>query len=291
MSARLHIGSGKEHEVYEGECYGIEIGLHLAAKETTANIIELAVDNQAAIKALADPKPGPGRHLSDRVLKAHAHVRKRHPEARIVIRWIPGHEGVAGNEKADVEAKRAAKGPQENFGISKRSIPPMWIGKNACKRAFKEACEEERSRTLEAAPTEERLYELTRAKTRKTHHKIIKQLPRQNRAILTQLRTEHIPLNAYLKRFKKRESAKCGECGEEDETVDHYLLHCKAYRVQRRKMTKRIGSGNLTKRNILATNRGWEALFAYVNDTGRFKEYPKMARIKIGEGGKVRTDS
>jgi ribonuclease HI len=30
--------------------------------------------------------------------------------ARVVMRWVPGLEGVEGNEQVDEEAKRAAKG-------------------------------------------------------------------------------------------------------------------------------------------------------------------------------------
>jgi hypothetical protein len=34
---------------------------------------------------------------------------KKHPNTRITIRWAPGHIGIAGNERVDEEAKRAAQ--------------------------------------------------------------------------------------------------------------------------------------------------------------------------------------
>lgn len=285
--ARLFIGKSQAHEVYEGECYALEMGMNVIAKEQAAGTVTFAVDNQATIKALDDPKPGPGRHLSDRIHTAHKKLRERMPNAKIIVRWVPGHAGIPGNEKVDVEAKRAAKGAQENIGVSKRNVPPGWIGKHTCKRMFRERCEAETAIRRTDMKTRDRLYEITGTKSAKRHHKVMDQLPRQNRSILTQLRTEHVPLNAYLHRFKRSDSPLCDNCGRENETVAHYLLWCGAYDTQRRRMSKRIGWRCLTKTSILASEKGWMALFAYINETGRFADIPKLKLIKIGKKGEV----
>ncbi|KAF9443077.1 hypothetical protein P691DRAFT_619515, partial [Macrolepiota fuliginosa MF-IS2] len=85
----------------------LELGLMLAAREESTEEISITVDNQASIKALADPKPSPERYLSDRILKAHVKAKRNHPHTKITIRWISGHKGISGNEKADIEAKKA----------------------------------------------------------------------------------------------------------------------------------------------------------------------------------------
>lgn len=152
---------------------------------------------------------------------------------------------------------------------------------------FRERCEAETALRRTDMKARDRLYEISRTKSAKRHHKVIDQLPRQNRAILTQLRTEHIPLNAYLHRFKRNESPLCDKCGRENETVEHYLLWCRAYATQRRRMSWKIGWRCLTKTSILATEKGWTALFAYINETGRFSDIPKLKYIKIGKKGEV----
>ncbi len=48
-------------------------------------------------------------------------------------------------------------------------------------------------------------------------------------------------------------------------------------------MERHIGRGRITKEKILATRKGWEALFEYVNETKRFSEIPRMKRIRIGK--------
>lgn len=286
--ARLYVGSADEHEVYEGECYAVELGMNLIAKERPAQAISIAVDNQAAIKALADPKPGPGRHLSDRIHKAYEKLKRKHPQATVIVKWVPGHTGISGNEKVDREAKRAVKGPQENRGISKSDMPPRWIGKNTCKRERRETCEEETAVRRGTMQGKERIYELTNVKKAKRHFKVVDQLPRQNRAMLTQLRTGHVPLNVYLHRFKRKDSPRCEMCKGGDETVEHYLLWCQAYETQRKRAKRSMGVQRLSKNSILATERGWEVLFRFINETRRFADVPRMRNIKVAKDGEVK---
>ncbi|KDQ56832.1 hypothetical protein JAAARDRAFT_106345, partial [Jaapia argillacea MUCL 33604] len=42
---------------------------------------------------------------------------------QLVIRWVPGHEGISGNERADVEAKEAARGNTSTSHID--LLPPI----------------------------------------------------------------------------------------------------------------------------------------------------------------------
>ena len=59
---------------------------------------------------------------------------------------------------------------------------------------------------------------------------LYKRLTRQQSTILAQLRTGHCALNQCLWRFKKVESSVCEQCeGDQVETVEHYLIECKAH--------------------------------------------------------------
>ncbi|KAJ6615795.1 hypothetical protein B0H10DRAFT_1660338, partial [Mycena sp. CBHHK59/15] len=56
---------------------------------------------------------------------------RRHASVRITVRWTPGHVDVAGNERADAEAKRAA---QEGSSATKE-LPHMFRQRLPCSKA------------------------------------------------------------------------------------------------------------------------------------------------------------
>jgi ribonuclease HI len=39
-----------------------------------------------------------------------AEIKRYRPNLRVILRWIPGHKDVLGNERADEEVKKAAAG-------------------------------------------------------------------------------------------------------------------------------------------------------------------------------------
>ena len=59
-------------------------------------------------------------------------------------------------------------------------------------------------------------------------------------AQIVQLRTGHCGLNKYLHRFGKRYSPYCS-CGYAKETVEHFILDCPNYKVQRKELKKMVG--------------------------------------------------
>ncbi|KAJ7153407.1 hypothetical protein C8R43DRAFT_828743, partial [Mycena crocata] len=53
-------------------------------------------------------------------------------------------------------------------------------------------------------------------------------LHRSQCSIITQMRTGHVGLNAYLARFGAVDSSLCPMC-REPETVNHFLLACRRF--------------------------------------------------------------
>ena len=87
-----------------------------------------------------------------------------------------------------------------------------------------------------------------------------------------QLLSGHVPLNAYLHRFKRKNSAQCPACGALKETPQHFLLECPAYAYGRRKLRPRKGELE-TKFAVILTSENKSIMLArYIHANGRFSE-------------------
>src|SRR5216117_2169084 len=99
------------------------------------------VDSQSAIQALQNPRRQSGQAAIGRVLDQIDCIRLQNPALKIAICWIPGHEGIAGNELADQVAKRAATRPLTTTTIAVAqfdSLAPPPPLKSALKQRIKE---------------------------------------------------------------------------------------------------------------------------------------------------------
>ncbi|KAJ7156427.1 hypothetical protein C8R43DRAFT_831343, partial [Mycena crocata] len=86
---------------------------------------------------------------------------------------------------------------------------------------------------------------------------------------LTQLRTSHIGLNAFLYRFHLGPSPDCA-CCHIPETVSHFLLACPAYQRQRLTLIMRLGTARLSLRRLISSKVDPHPVLAFVRDTKRF---------------------
>jgi hypothetical protein len=97
-------------------------------------------------------------------------------------------------------------------------------------------------------------------------------LSRPQCSILSQLRTGHIGLNAYLHHIQCTPSPSCTLCST-PETVPHFLLLCPVYRCQRLQLIMRLGTARLSLALLLAAKSDHKPVLAYARDTLRFPRY------------------
>jgi hypothetical protein len=95
---------------------------------------------------------------------------------------------------------------------------------------------------------------------------------RPQSSVLTQLRTTHVPLNAFLYRFHLGPSPDCALCLV-PETVPHFLLLCPQYRRQRLDLVRRLGTARLSLRLLLAVKSDPKPVLEFARTTGRFPRY------------------
>jgi len=270
---RFRLGSDRHHLVYEGEGIGLVLGLECLREELEVEgFMPMGVDCHAAIKATGLLRPAPSHHIFDMFHKRLDMVLRRHDGMELLIRWTPGHIDIAGNERADEEAKKAAQegsSPHRELPAPLRKSLPR--SKSAAIAAFNKKLTVSAHREWEKSPRYARIKDIDPTLPSPKFMKLIAPLPRKNAALLLQLRSRHIPLAAYLYRINKATSPTCPCCNHGDETVHHYLLECQAHRAARREMHRAGGRDTAQITKLLSKPGLLPHLFRFIGQTERFR--------------------
>lgn len=103
-----YLGYDTNFTVYSGELQGLKMALEMAMEDNSNRHVFIFTDNQAAIRAVEDPRNQSGQYILQSLV-ARLELLKKH----IHIHWIPSHIGIPANEAADRAAKEAT-GWREN---------------------------------------------------------------------------------------------------------------------------------------------------------------------------------
>jgi ribonuclease HI len=117
---QFQLGTERWHTVFEAELVGVLLALKILDKSCVGKTVLIALDNQAAILALANNCSQPGQHILNSILNAIKALQNKRRTLRIHLAWVPGHEGIEGNKLADKHAKEVAEGAQSNVLL----LPP-----------------------------------------------------------------------------------------------------------------------------------------------------------------------
>ena len=186
------------------------------------------------------------------------------------FQWVPGHEGIEGNERADREAKRAAEGEHRNRRHEHhRLLKGLQTSKSATKQKKTRKAYEKEFRT---SPRYERSSLFDPKSPASNFMKIAMKLTRRQASILAQLCMSHTPLQAYLHCFKLAKSPICPSCRTEPETTTHFLMHCISYVAQKPRLRRTLGRDQSLGLEILGDEKRIKPLMTFINNMKRFAD-------------------
>jgi ribonuclease HI len=247
---KLHLGTTKQHMVYEAELVGMLMGLHLIkTKKGNKTGCVLNADNQAALTAINSGMTKSGQHLAAVI---HNTIKKLLPKKgtnsrfRLTFRWSAGHVGIEGNETADAEAKKAAEGESSD----KKDLPsylrkPIQYSLSAARQAHNDSLKKKWANAWTVSPRYHRAsYRdmLTPSSQNFLKYICSQEISRAAGSRIFQLRDGHVPLNQYLFRFKRVDDPRCLACGHPNETVEHFIVYCPKYAHERWPLLWRTGN-------------------------------------------------
>lgn len=144
--------------------------------------------------------------------------------------WVPAHVGVGGNEEADTLAKRALKKERVDMHIR--------ISKAEAKGIIWEKANQLWQARWDKEEKGRHFYQVERS----VKGQGVRSGSRRDEIVWMRLRLGHCALNKTLKMIGRHQSGLCEGCGEEEESVEHVLLWCRAYEEHRRKMRDKMRS-------------------------------------------------
>ncbi|KAF9231252.1 hypothetical protein BU15DRAFT_56394 [Melanogaster broomeanus] len=193
----------------------------------------------------------------------------------VKVCWISGHDGVEGNEKADEEAKAAAKNPANTS--PKNNLPiflrrdPLPLSISAIKQAQYDAVKKRWSRLWAASPRYAHLNNIDPKMLSGSFVNLAATLSRRHASMLVWIRTKHSSLNKHMHRITKSDTPNCPHCPESVEDVPHYILSCPHYVQERFLLARKLRRKAIEIPHLLTDTKAVPLFLAFINSTGRFR--------------------
>ena len=257
--AQKKVNIGYNQLVYNGELEGITLGLEKAV-DLADDYLEVRVyaDNQAAIFRLKTASNSPGQEWQLRCSKAAERLQEK--GILPTIQWVPGHQGVIGNEKADTLAKEATKlDPSSN--MTSLAVIGTRI-KQLGEREWLRYLEQYRRKAIALNPT---TY-AARYKWKTRKQIATPPTSREVSSAFYQLKLGHCYLRDFLFKRGKADSKVCPCNYRATQDATHILLRCTLYKEARMKMQE-ASKDPLSLAFLLDTSVGIQATIAFIKET------------------------
>jgi Ribonuclease HI len=288
-SRLCHMGTDNMATVYAAELRAIEMALEIIKErflddQQRHRLVYGAViftDNQAALRAIQNPKMPSGQIYLEGCLRI---LEWCAGKIQIEIRWVPAHEGILGNETADMLAKEAAtaKVNHDQDHNHNSYIRLAAAAKRGIKQDIKAVWEKSWSKTGRTARRTRRLIEAPN----KSNLAYWKGLRKASSSVLIQLRTGIIGLAEYLAKIKKVDSPRC-QCNMGNQSVRHVLLECPLLEEQRHEMMNELFeegvSMTLGEEEMLREAKAAPIVAKFMIATGLLGQFQSVDSVAMGK--------
>jgi len=265
-------------EVFDAEATAALRGLQEASASVRAEFADnlyICLDNLEVARSLTHRTTTSSQEVFAAFVEAARQWsnRQRRPHTRpgrVVVRWVPGHRGVPGNEAADAEAKAAAAEAAAAGEEAAGAVATLAYTRRRMKEGAAEAF---RVYWLKQAPAR---YRNLGIKLRKKPPEL--DLPRFTLGKLYACRTGHGDFAVYHRRLGHEGAATVCHCGR-DKAPEHFF-YC---RLGRR--AARQPWGSLRVQDILSTQEGARMLDGWLAKSGYFRRVcpPHPSPRTLGE--------
>jgi ribonuclease HI len=290
--AQSFLGSSSAATVYTGELQGLILALEYMQTLDRITPVYIFTDNQAVVWTSNNPNAA----IAQRYLRR-LHELLEQTLCPVQIHWVPGHEGIPGNEIVDILAKTATGWRPRGQPRGQPANTPSYAETNQhwFRAQIKLATKIRWAKRYNEARTG-RKYKRIFRKIEEVNPADLKHLPKGVTSLITQMRTDKLALRGYL--FRRHvpgiEDPLCYECPEEVrvlpgritipareiQDVHHVLYDCQAFQDQRRDLQGRLtGTGARGIRNLIGGDiRNALAAALFMVSTGLLPNVERVAQ-------------
>ena len=243
---------------------------------------QIAIDNQAVIKAVTRFHSTPGQQIINIFLSQMIELTNWHRDILFQIYWIPGHKGIPGNKKADKLAKLAAKLQSEPLPILPAILcSPLPHSTTTRKTVHAKQRKDILRALFQKSPRFDKIHAIDPKSPSSDYRELTSDLSCFQSSILIQLHTGHAQLNRHLHNIGAIATPILSMCNKKEETVWHSLISCMAHEKHRQTLINTLHQNALSIQKLLSDPTCVPHTLKYIAATGRFKTHSQIIHLHL----------